>query len=296
MDSKIQYMKSMYNTVVAFTYKSDDYAITTDDEYRIIIYKNDEHFLHFTAHKSTISTIKTYYKNDEIFIVSGSYDNTIKIWTLDGNCVKTLNEHINWVVSISIYEECGTIFIISLSYDKTIKIWKDTGKCVRTIHLPDPYKGNITTFYKDKIPFIAAANGDGKPIITIYCAIDGKIIHKLKGHTKAVFYVETSIYKNKLCIVSGSADNTVKIWDIDSYECIKTLIGHAGAITCIKNYNYKNNSYLISVSRNKTTMLFDLYNETQEIFTAPDGINSIDINSRNDKINILYTIYHDYTY
>ena len=64
-------------------------------------------------------------------IISGSYDNTIKIWNINsGTCIKTLEGHIYSVNSVAIKDN----LIISGSTDNTIKIWDiSTGLCIKTL-------------------------------------------------------------------------------------------------------------------------------------------------------------------
>ena len=73
------------------------------------------------------------YSPDGTKIVSGSHDNTIKIWDANtGQCLKTLEGHSLDVNSVA-YSPDGTK-IISGSYDNTIKIWDaNTGQCIKTL-------------------------------------------------------------------------------------------------------------------------------------------------------------------
>ena len=36
-------------------------------------------------------------------------------------------------------------------------------------------------------------------------------------------------------VFSGSLDSIIKLWELESCECIKTFIGHQDSVTCIKN-------------------------------------------------------------
>ena len=62
-----------------------------------------------------------------------------------------------------------------------------------------------------------------------------KCIHTLYGHKAAVISL---IKLNDGKIVSGSRDNTIKIWDpLDNYKCIQTLDGHKKAVSSLIKLN-----------------------------------------------------------
>ena len=55
-----------------------------------------------------------------------------------------------------------------------------------------------------------------------------KCLETLKGHSYGVLSVSYSPDGTK--IISGSGDETVKIWDANTGECLKTLKGHLDII------------------------------------------------------------------
>jgi WD40 repeat protein len=65
-------------------------------------------------------------------IISGSYDNSVKIWDIkSGQCINTLNGHTGSVRSVFAINN----FIISGSWDMSIKIWDiSSGECINTIN------------------------------------------------------------------------------------------------------------------------------------------------------------------
>jgi platelet-activating factor acetylhydrolase IB subunit alpha len=66
------------------------------------------------------------------FIITGSRDKTIKIWSSNGQLLKTLLGHDNWVRGIVVHPSGK--YLLSASDDKTIKIWDlKTGRCAKTI-------------------------------------------------------------------------------------------------------------------------------------------------------------------
>jgi hypothetical protein len=65
--------------------------------------------------------------------VSGSYDNTVRIWDLEtGACLRTLAGHSDWVRSVSVSPDGRRV--VSGSEDHTVRVWDlETGACLRTL-------------------------------------------------------------------------------------------------------------------------------------------------------------------
>lgn len=76
-------------------------------------------------------TKKTGCKSKRPVLVSGSLDNTLKLWDVrTGRCFHTLFGHVEGVW----YVDCDTLRIVSASHDRTIKIWdRDTAQCQITL-------------------------------------------------------------------------------------------------------------------------------------------------------------------
>ena len=72
----------------------------------------------------------------------------------------------------------------------------------------------------------------------------------LKGHTKNLISV---LVKDNL-IISGSLDKTIRIWDIDSGECLKTLKGHKDWVNSV----FVKDNLIISGSWDNTINIWDI--------------------------------------
>ena len=145
---------------------------------------------------------------DRKYIVSGSDDNTIKIWDFNsGKEIKTLSGHNNEVMSVAITPD--EKYIVSGSADKTIKIWDfNSGENVKTLsgHNGSVYSVAITPDEK----YIVSGSADNT--IKIWDFESGKEIKTLFGHNSSVWSI--AITPDGKYIVSGSGDKTIKIWDI----------------------------------------------------------------------------------
>lgn len=74
----------------------------------------------------------------------------------------------------------------------------------------------------------------------------------IKGHTKPIFCLV--LLSDDKC-ATGSGDRAVKIWNLNTGECMKTLLGHRDAIKCMKLLN---NDQLVTGSTDKTIKIWDL--------------------------------------
>ncbi|MBQ2376397.1 MAG: PEGA domain-containing protein [Bacteroidales bacterium] len=189
------------------------------------------------------------YSPDGTKIISGSYDNTIKIWDANtGQCLKTLEGHSNWVYSVA-YSPDGTK-IISGSLGGIIKIWNaNTGQCLKTLK-GHPECVFSVAYSPDGTKIIS---GSVDPTIKIWDANTGQCLKTLEGHSYWVNSVAYSPDGTK--IVSGSTDETIKIWDANTGQCLKTLEGHSDDVTSVA-YSL-DGTKIISGSYDKTIKIWD---------------------------------------
>ena len=195
--------------------KTAQYTFTLQEKPKFTEYKL---LKTLNGHSYPITSVA--YSPDGTKIISGSWDNTIKIWDANtGECLKTLEGHSNVVRSVA-YSPDGRK-IISGSTDKTIKIWNaNRGKYLQTL------EGHSDRVYS------VAYSPDGKRIISgshdktvkIWDANTGECLKTLAGHSYWVYSVAYSPDGTK--IISGSLDGTIKIWDVNTGACLQTLEGY----------------------------------------------------------------------
>jgi WD40 repeat protein len=169
--------------------------------------------LELVGHSKSVNALS--WSNDGNRIVSGSYDNKIKIWDgATGELLKTLEGHSGEVSSVAWNYEGSKI--LSGSSDRTIRIW-------------DGRTGELLIMLREDFTFVFSGewSRDGKKIagtldniIKIWNAMNGKLLHTLKGHLDSVTSVAWSHDGFKL--FSGSVDKTIKMWDGKTGELLKT--------------------------------------------------------------------------
>ena len=67
-------------------------------------------------------------------------------------------------------------------------------------------------------------------LIKLHDAATGKLIKEFEGHAGGVHTVAYSPDGRRL--LSGGADKTAVVWDIESGKAVQRLQGHAEVITC----------------------------------------------------------------
>ncbi|XP_011499604.1 PREDICTED: F-box/WD repeat-containing protein 7 [Ceratosolen solmsi marchali] len=151
-------------------------------------------------------------------IVSGSDDNTLKVWSaVTGKCLRTLCGHTGGVWSSQM---SGTT-VISGSTDRTLKVWNaETGECIHTLF------GHTSTVRCMHLHGNKVVSGSRDATLRVWRIDTGECLHVLVGHLAAVRCVQ---YDGKL-VVSGAYDYMVKVWNPEREECLHTLQGHTNRV------------------------------------------------------------------
>ncbi|MBD2458240.1 hypothetical protein H6G80_29765 [Nostoc sp. FACHB-87] len=196
------------------------------------------------------------FSRDRFLIVSGSADNTIKLWRADGTLLKTLLGHEDIVNSVS-FSPDGQI-IASGSQDMTVRLWSREGKLLHTL------KGhtavvNSVSFSPDG-QVIASASTDNT--VKLWSR-DGKLLRTLSGHQSSVLDVAWS--PDNQILASASADQTIKLWNREG-KLLKTWPAHNDAV---KSLAWSPDSKtLVSGSLDQTIKLWNLQGQLIRTFSG----------------------------
>ncbi|KAJ3114149.1 hypothetical protein HK098_007453 [Nowakowskiella sp. JEL0407] len=164
-----------------------------------------------TCEGHTDPVISVAISNDSDRIVSGSGDNTVKIWNVNtGKEIRTLAGHTNYVTAVAISNDGDRI--VSGSWDNTVKIWNaNTGKEIRTL-----------AGHTREVTAVAISN-DGDRIVSgsedntvkIWNANTGKEIRTLAGHTHFVYAVAIS---NDGRYILSKSPGELFVWSMETGE------------------------------------------------------------------------------
>lgn len=160
---------------------------------------------------------------DGQLLASGSYDQTIKLWSLrTGELLRTFCGHTHRVTCIAISPDAQ--ILASGSYDRTIKLWSlETCELLYTL-----------TGHTDKVRDIAfSPNGltliSSAIEVKLWAVRTGKLLRNLTEQSTSARLVTFSP-DGQTCVI-GSLDGTIEVWNPHNGKRLRTFATHSGGIT-----------------------------------------------------------------
>ncbi|WP_416670725.1 NB-ARC domain-containing protein [Egbenema bharatensis] len=191
---------------------------------------------------------------EDILLVSGSGDSTLKVWNCrTGQCLRTLEGHTSWIW-YAVFSPDGQ-HLVSSSYDATLKLWQfQTGECLRT--LEGHQSSAITAVFSPDGTQFASSSFD--TTIKRWDLTTGECIQTLEGHENTVW--QTAFSPDGKQLLSCSYDQTIKQWDIATGDCLATLREHTAPVVVLDIS--PNGRYLVSGGLDCNIKLWDLQTGT----------------------------------
>ena len=185
-----------------------------------------------TGHSESINCVSI--SPDGKMLVSGSEDNTIKLWDLDtGECLASLAGHEAGVKSVAIAPD-GQL-LISGSADHTIKLWQLPDNQNEPI-CPDPIY--TLTGHSDWVKCLAItpdgqilASGSQDKTIKLWQLDTGELKSTLIGHWREVNNL--TISPDGRTLISCSGDETIQLWHLDTLKPLHSFEGHQGGVAAV---------------------------------------------------------------
>ena len=189
------------------------------------------------------------FSSDGRQVLSGSGDNTIKLWdTATGREVRTFSWYVNGVTSVT-FNLDGNRFLSS-SGDDTVKLWDAaTGRRVQAFSGHTSYINSVTFSSNGNL----VLSGSGDRTIKLWDVATGREVRTFSGHTGSVNSVTFSPDGRQ--VLSGSIDNAVKLWDVATGIQLRTFSGHTSGVSSV-TFSH-NGSLVLSGSYDGTVRLWD---------------------------------------
>ncbi|WKZ34790.1 MAG: WD40 repeat domain-containing protein [Anaerolineales bacterium] len=191
---------------------------------------------------------------DNIIIAGVSNDNQITLWdAVSGEELKVLIGHTNRVSQLSFAPDGKTL--VSSADDKNIKIWDIASGTELSV---------ITTQANSTVPVfglspdgvtIAFETNNGNGEIQVLDIASGKQLYKFIGHTNSTI-TRIAFAPDGKTFLSAAGDTTIKIWDVNNGNLLKTLRGHTNQVNWFAIS--PDGKTLASTSLDDTIILWDI--------------------------------------
>uniref|UniRef100_A0A8C6YD23 CMT1A duplicated region transcript 1 protein n=1 Tax=Naja naja TaxID=35670 RepID=A0A8C6YD23_NAJNA len=218
----------------------------------------------FSGHAGSIRSL--YLHEDRGFLLSGSYDLSIRMWNIrKGTCVKLFMGHKG---NITCLDVCKSRFL-SGSKDCTAKLWDmKTGRCIKTF----THKAYVWAAKMNEVHIVTSCD---KGLVKVWHAESYILIKVLEGHRGAIkclsfdeWHLVTGssdgyilawsmVGKHKRClmgfrhpkVISGCADGKIRIFNFFSGICLRVMRansrGDPVVSFCILENRYVKSSYFL---------------------------------------------------
>ncbi|KAF9347819.1 hypothetical protein BGX26_000736, partial [Mortierella sp. AD094] len=199
-------------TSLAYSPKGDQIASGSEDWTVRLREVGTGNYVHASrGHVGGITSVMHLPKGGQI--ASGSNDETVRLWDLEtGNCDHTL-QGTHWGIFGIAHSPRGDQIAYG-SHDNTAWLWDvATGSCSRAL------KGSIKRPAGIRSPFKISD-------------VIADFNNPLSTHLEGVLRINSVAYSpNGVQIACGGDDKTVRLWNVETGNCIHTLQGHSKKVT-----------------------------------------------------------------
>ncbi|MBD2325652.1 NACHT domain-containing protein [Alkalinema sp. FACHB-956] len=208
---------------------------------------------------------------DGTLLASACYDQTIRVWEVEsGECLKILLGHVDWVRAVAFHP--NGLQLTSGSDDQTIKHWDiSTGECIATLQ---GYTGGIRSISlsPDEQTLVLGCEDKG---LRIWQGMNFDNLNVRTGRNMAFLAHESRINSVAISpsgnsIATASFDRLIKLWDLNTGQCLKVLAGHERPVNAVI-FN-SDGSLLISTGADLTVRIWSIDSgECISVFKAHDN-------------------------
>jgi WD40 repeat protein len=192
--------------------------------------------------------------------LSGSDDKTLRLWDLSARkCLGVLEGHTNSVSTVALSRDAARA--LSGSSDNTLRLWDLTTN--QSVAVLEGHKDSVMSVALSS-DGARALSGSSDNTLRIWDLANLKCLAVLKGHTHSVSGLKdhthsvwgVALSSNAALGVSGSCENTLRLWDLTTHKCLAVLEGHTKGVSSVALS--RDGGRALSGSDDNTLCLWDL--------------------------------------
>jgi WD40 repeat protein len=181
------------------------------------------------------------------YILTGSDDGTVRLWNVQDEPreLVVFSGHLGGVWALKV--DWDREILVTGSTDRTLIVW-DLHSGERLRHLLGHTSTVRCVELVNESDLIVSGSRDGT--LRVWSLESGECLHILQGHLASVRClcicssaststserdISTNNTSTKDMIVSGSYDNTCKLWDLQTGQCLRTFTGHTNKVYAVSS-------------------------------------------------------------
>jgi WD40 repeat protein/thymidylate kinase len=191
------------------------------------------------AYRSALQCLT--FSPDGQMVASGGADHIVRLWQVDAETSQlrhALRGHTHFIIRVA-FSPDGQI-IASSDADRTIRLWdRTTGQALQTLR---EHQGSVRALafaptpshFGQDVALLASAGADRIIrlwLVAIRSRGEARCRQQLIGHEDEILALTFDPQGRHL--ISGCADGTIRIWDVQSGATIHRLTGHTAPVTAI---------------------------------------------------------------
>lgn len=229
-------------------------------------WQSEQYVMKQQGHSSEMNCVA--YSPDGQYVVTGGEDAKVKAWNVhNGFCFVTFSEHTSAVTAIEF--STNKKFVVSASLDGTVRAYDLIRyRNFRTFTSPRPVQ--FSSLALDHSGELVAAGGQDVFEIYLWSMKLGRLLEVLSGHEGPVVSLAFAPIATSSTLVSGSWDQTIKIWN-----CLEASGDHETVeiMSDVTAVAFKPNGEEVAVAAISGTI---------QIFTVKNAAQVASIEGRND--------------